>query len=156
MGVAVAAALAAAPSIAAQATANLNAEATVVNTCTINGATMNFASLTFQSPTTTQTANIDFRCTKDLAATIEPQSGANYAAGNAWRLRPASGPAFVNFTLFRDDGTTAFEPGSGVAVTGTGNVETLSIKGTVQAFATVDAPAGLYTAIVPLVITYTP
>lgn len=156
LGLAVAAALAAAPSMAAQATANLNAQVTVVNTCTINNATLNFPSLTFNNAAETRTANIDFQCTKDLAATIEPQTGPDHAGNNAWRVKPSSGNSFVQFTLFRDDGTTSFEPGSGVGVTGTGNLQTLAIKGTVAAFATNDAPAGVYNATVPLLLTYQP
>lgn len=156
LGLAVAAALAAAPSMADQATANLNAEVTVVNTCSINNATLNFSSVTFNSTTATVPGFIGYQCTKDLAATIAPQSGPNYAGGNTWQLKPSSGSTFVPFTLYREDATTSFEPGSGVAVAGTGNVETLIIKGTMLYGASSLSPAGLYTATIPLVITYTP
>lgn len=156
LGLAVAAAAAAAPSMAAAAYANLSVTGTVTNTCSINDATLIFPSGSITSPTITAPAVIDFKCTNGLAATITPQAGSNNIGANQWQMKAASGSSAVTFSLYRDDGTTTFEPGSGIDVTGNGGLQTITIMGSIAQGAFQYAPAGAYSATIQLLIAYTP
>jgi spore coat protein U-like protein len=136
----------------ADVTDNLNLQATITGTCTVNnGADINFgAAILSLSAAVTASTTVDVNCTNTIPYTVGISNGAN---GN--RFLADGGGNFIDYELYSDAGyATRFENigTSTVGGNGTGAVQTYGIYARIPAQTT--PPAGTYTDTVVVSVRY--
>jgi spore coat protein U-like protein len=142
---ALAAALAATPSLAAQKTADMEVTLNVLNNCTLTTpAALDFGTVTDIS-TATATGTATVNCTLDAEYTLAISQGNHENAGSR-RMANADSSAFVPYYI-NLAGSTA--PATG---TGTGSAQNYGLEGVLQPAGPV--PAGSYSDLVVVSLTY--
>lgn len=158
----VVAGLAVQPFDAAQAatttiSANMNVKIQIQNACLITTGPSDLAFPTSGPLTTAVSSSTTFgvTCTDNLAYNVGMDAGKN-ASGGSNRMADAGGTNFVSYALYQDSGHltpwgntvgTNTEPG-----TGNGNEQTINVYGQVPAQTT--PPAGSYSDIVAVTVTF--
>jgi hypothetical protein len=139
---------AAAGTVAAAGTQNLNVTATVTGTCKFSSAVQTFGFGTLDPSAAVLTsgsgAAVTYRCTKGTAATgVTADNGAHFSASR----RMTNGTDFIPYSLSIAGGT---QTGLGF---GTGNDLSITLTGSVLAADYVNVSAGSYADVVVLSIT---
>ena len=152
----------------AQASQNINVQATVNATCVINGGgtdlSFDFGVVDVTGGTNSNTsATFTWRCSNGTLVEIELNAGDNAGSdpGTARQLENDTDPGTpINYLLCQDaacatlwgDGTTA--PDIVTSGTGMGNPETLEIHGILDGLSAQDANPGTYTETVVLSLNF--
>ena len=129
---------------AGTATSNLSVTATVTANCTISTAPVAFGAYdpVVANATTdlNGTGTVTVTCTKSAAATITLGQGTNPATGSTdaapLRQMKDTGTDVLSYALYQDTGRTTVwgnTAGTGVADTGTGTVQNVTVYGAVPA-----------------------
>jgi spore coat protein U domain-containing protein, fimbrial subunit CupE1/2/3/6 len=148
---------------AATQTSNLSVTASVTANCTISTTPVAFGAYDPVTANATTglngTGTVSVNCTNGASTTVTLGQGANPGAGStdavpARRLNDGA-TDYLTYTLYSDTGrTTAWgnTAGTGLAFTGTGAVQALTVYGTVAAGQNV--PAGNYSDTVVATVTF--
>ena len=132
-----------------------NVSADVIKECAIDGGNLVFADTGLLLQNVDATANIQIECTGVLPYTLK-NNGTYYSdaaspIGNSFEL--LSGSNRIGFLLYSDAShTTAFAGAATIAGTSTGGVEQIPVYGRIYSQA--GKPAGAYTAVLPLTLTF--
>jgi spore coat protein U-like protein len=151
------------PTRATTATSNLSVTATVTANCTIGTSPVAFGSYDPVVANATSplngTGTITVTCTTGSAATITLGQGSDAASGSTdaapLRQMKDSGTDVLAYTLYQDSGRTTVwgnTAGTGVAETGTGAGQNVTVYGAVTAGQNV--PAGSYSDTVVATVTF--
>lgn len=148
---------------AGTATSNLSVTATVSANCTISTAPVAFGAydpiVANATTALNGTGTVTVTCTTGSAATITLGQGTNPATGSTdtapLRQMKDSGTDVLAYSLFQDTGRTTVwgnTAGTGVAETGTGTVQNVTVYGAVPAGQNV--PAASYSDTVVATVTF--
>jgi spore coat protein U-like protein len=148
---------------AGTATSNLSVTATVSANCTISTAPVAFGAYDPVAANATNPLNgsgtITVTCTNGSSGTITLGQGTNPATGSTdtapLRQMKDAGSAVLAYSLYQDSGRTTVwgnTAGTGVADTGTGTAQNVTVYGTVPAGQNV--PVGSYSDTVVATVTF--
>ena len=133
-----------------------NVSADVIKECAIDGGNLVFADTGLLLQNVDATANIQIECTGALPYTLK-NNGTYFTGfpgsptGKAFQL--TSGSNNIGFILYSDaTHTTAFADTATIAGTSVGGVEQIPVYGRI--FPQGGKPAGAYTAVLPLTLTF--
>jgi spore coat protein U-like protein len=147
LGLAAAAAAASAPAFAATTSGTVDVTLNVDNACALTTGAIDFGTATdFTAARTANSATV-LRCTPNAVAVVTVSSG-NNASGAQRRM--ASGANFIDYNL--TDSANVAWPAGGISFTGTGNDESIGLRGVVPVQAA--KPAGAYSDQVTVTVTY--
>lgn len=133
-----------------------NVSADVIKECAIDGGNLVFADTGLLLQNVDATANIQIECTGALPYTLKNNgsyqtSWARSPTGKAFAL--VNGTSNVGFVLYSDaTHTTAFAETATIAGTSAGGVQQIPVYGRI--FPQDGKPAGAYTAVLPLTLTF--
>lgn len=148
--------LATLPAMATDLTTTFQARIVIVNACTaLSANTLDFGSQGVLSADVDQTSTMSVTCTSGAPYSVKLNAGANpSSAGDVdTRRMKSSGTDYVSYNLYSDSaGGTTWENTTGVARTGTGSAETITVYGRIPAQTT--PAADTYTDTVTVTLTY--
>lgn len=144
--------------LAAQATANLTVQATVVDSCTVADATLAFGTVNPTNGTAAPvTGTVNVTCTLGTAFSVGLDDGLNFSGGQR-RMRQGASTSYLQYGLYRDVAATnrfgnAVTSERATGLVGLGLTATpVTVYGTVASGQA--APAGAYADTVPIVVYY--